>query len=63
MALQEMAYGRLIPYDETLKKVESVTLEDLNRMAGDVFKGDRFSFASIGPSGQEKYLKDYHFSF
>jgi predicted Zn-dependent peptidase len=63
MALQEMAYGRLIPYDETLKKVESVTLEDLNRMAGDVFNGDRFSFASVGPSGQEKYLKDYHFSF
>ncbi|MBA7623652.1 hypothetical protein ES703_31050 [subsurface metagenome] len=63
MAMQEMMFGRLIPYNETLHKIKSITLEDLNRVAVDVLTGEKFSFASIGPEGKEKYLKGFKFSF
>jgi len=63
MAVQEMMFGRLIPYNETLHKIKSITLEDLNRVAVDVLTGEKFSFASIGPEGKEKYLKGFKFSF
>ncbi len=63
MAVQGVVYGRLIPYDETLRKVESVSLEDLNEITSNIFNGGTFSFASIGPDGHEKYLEKYQFSF
>jgi predicted Zn-dependent peptidase len=63
MAIQAMVYGRLIPYDETLQKVENVSLEDLNNIAGDIFNAKSFSFASIGPEGHEKYIEKDRFTF
>ena len=63
MAVQGVVFGRLIPFNETLKKVESVSLKDLNEIACKILKGETFSFASIGPDGHEKYLEDYQFSF
>jgi predicted Zn-dependent peptidase len=63
MAVQCMVYGRLIPYDETLRKVERVSLEDLNDIAGNIFNSKSFSFASIGPEGHGKYIENNRFSF
>jgi predicted Zn-dependent peptidase len=63
MAVQGVVFGRLIPYDETLRKVENVSMKDLNEIACDLFNGGTFSFASIGPDGHEKYLEKYQFSF
>lgn len=63
MAVQELIYGHLIPYDETIRKVEAVKLEDINQIADDIFKGKRFSFASVGPEGHERVLEGFQFSF
>ncbi len=63
MALQQIMFGRLIPYDETLRKIEHVTLEDLNRIASELFLGENFGFSCIGPKGIEKCLDNFKFSF
>lgn len=63
MALQEMVYKRLVPFEETLQKVSDVTVDDLCRVIADTLRSDRFCFASIGPKGQERYLKEHRFCF
>jgi predicted Zn-dependent peptidase len=63
MALQQIMFGRLIPYDETLRKIERVTLDDLNRIASELFYGENFGFSCIGPKGIEKCLDNFKFSF
>ncbi len=63
MALQEIMYGRLIPYNETLIKVESVSLDDLYETVDSVLNGTVFSFASVGPQGHGSKLKGFSFSF
>jgi predicted Zn-dependent peptidase len=63
MALQQIMFGRLIPYDETLRKIERVTLDDLNRIALELFYGENFGFSCIGPKGIEKCLDNFRFTF
>jgi len=63
MAMQELFFGRLIPYDETLRKIEAVSLVDVNRVAQDLFSARTFSIASVGPEDQQKYLDGFQFSF
>ena len=63
MAMQEILFGKLIPYDETLKRIENVTLEDIGEIVHTLFRERRFSFASIGPPVHENLAKDFRFSF
>jgi predicted Zn-dependent peptidase len=63
MAMQEMVHGRLIPYEETLHKIESVTMDDINEVACTILNGERFCFSSIGPDGHAKYLDGFRFTF
>ncbi len=63
MALQYMIYGRLIPYDETLKKVERVNFDDLYETIDSVLNGEAYSFASVGPQGHGRQLDGFSFSF
>lgn len=63
MAMQDMLYGRLIPYDETLMKIDRVTLDDLNRVGGEILSSAAFSIASVGPREQHKYLEGFQFTF
>ncbi len=63
MAVQEMMYGRFIPYDETFKKIENVSLDDLYETVDSVLKGDAFTFASVGPPGHGVRLDGFSFSF
>jgi predicted Zn-dependent peptidase len=63
MAMQEMLYGRLIPYDETLMKIERVTLDDVNRVGGEMLSSAAFSIASVCPREQNRYLAGFEFTF
>jgi predicted Zn-dependent peptidase len=63
MAMQEMLYGRLIPYDETLMKIDKVTLDDLNRVGEEILSSSAFSIASVGPREQHRYLEGFQFTF
>jgi predicted Zn-dependent peptidase len=63
MAMQEMLYGRLIPYDETLMKIGKVTLDDVNRVGGEMLSSSAFSIASVGPREQRRYLEGFQFTF
>ena len=63
MAMQEMLYGRLIPYDETLMKIDKVTLDDVNKVGGEMLSSSAFSIASVGPREQHKYLEGFRFTF
>ena len=63
MAVHEIMFGRVVPYDETLRKIEGVTLDDLNRLVVNLLQGDRFSSACIGPEGTERSIQNWQFSF
>jgi len=63
MAMQEMLYGKLIPYDETLSRIEAVTSEDIEEVVHTLFRERSFSFASVGPPIHEAHVKDFRFSF
>ena len=63
MAMQEILYGKLIPYDETLKRIENVTLEGIREIVHTLFRERSFSFASVGPPVHEDFVKDFQFSF
>lgn len=63
MAVHEIMFGRVVPYDETLRKIESVTLDDLNRLAAKLLQGDRFSSSCIGPEGTERSIQNWEFTF
>jgi predicted Zn-dependent peptidase len=63
MAMQEMLYGKLIPYDETLSRIECVTSEDIEEVVHTLFRERSFSFASVGPPIHEAHVKDFRFSF
>jgi predicted Zn-dependent peptidase len=63
MAMQEMLYGRLIPYDETLMKIEAVTLDDVNRVGSEMLSSAAFSIASVCPREQNRYLEGFQFTF
>ncbi|MCE1246127.1 MAG: insulinase family protein [Firmicutes bacterium] len=45
----EMYYGRLIPIEEVIKKVDAVTLEDVNNLAKDLLDRRKFSATVLGP--------------
>jgi len=63
MAIQELVYGRLIPFEETLYRIEKVKISDLEQVAEELLKRRRFSFAIIGPEKLEKGLREFEFSF
>jgi predicted Zn-dependent peptidase len=63
MAVQECAFGRIIPREETLDRMERVTMADINRVARTLLSSGSFSCACAGPCRNTRWLKNYHFSF
>jgi predicted Zn-dependent peptidase len=45
----EMYYGRLIPIEEVIKKVEAVTIEDVNLLAKEILNRNNFASTILGP--------------
>lgn len=42
-------YGKLIPIEEVIKKVDLVTIEDVNELAKEILNKNNFSSAIVGP--------------
>lgn len=50
MAKNELYFERIIPLEETIEKVNAVTVEDVHRVAQHVFQRDKLAMATIGPA-------------
>ncbi len=54
---QEMLMGRTFSVEETVPLIESVTLDDLTRVATQLITSDKLNLALVGPMGQKKDYK------
>ena len=54
MGEQETALRKIKSADEILKEINKVTIDDLLRVAGDIFKGRSLSLAIIGPQKEKE---------
>jgi predicted Zn-dependent peptidase len=48
LAQQEMTFGRQIPVDETLEKLERVTAEEIQEIAGEFFTSEKLVLTALG---------------
>ncbi len=53
LARSELYYGRQIDFDEILGRIDAVTINDVRRMAGEMFTPDQLAMAAIGPFGAQ----------
>jgi predicted Zn-dependent peptidase len=63
MAVQELMLGEIISHEETIHKISGVKLGEVEEIVWELYGRRKFSFAAVGPWGQEKHLKDFQFSF
>lgn len=54
LAQSEMVHGRQIPVEETLAKIDFVTIADVQNIANEFFKTEKIAFAAIGDLGDLK---------
>ncbi len=50
---QEATYGDIMTPEEVMERIDAVTVEDVQQLAGEIFRDDRFSLALIGPYKNE----------
>lgn len=48
LAQQEITFGRIIPLEETLRNIESVTTEQVQSLAQEFFQTERIALAALG---------------
>ena len=48
LARLEMVHGRQISLEETIQKIEAVTLEEVREIAGEFFQTEKISFGALG---------------
>ena len=48
LARLEMVHGRQISIEETLQKIEAVTLEEVQELAKEFFQTEKVAFAALG---------------
>ena len=56
LGIQELLTKRILTTDEVIKLVEAVTLEDLKRVAQNLFVSDKLNLATVGPVKKEESL-------
>ncbi|MEW6203064.1 MAG: insulinase family protein, partial [bacterium] len=49
IARSEIYYGRDIPDEEIMEMVRDVAIDDIVRIANEIFSSDRFMFTTLGP--------------
>jgi predicted Zn-dependent peptidase len=54
---QALLYGKAVPINEILQRVEAVSASDVRRVATTIFRENRLNLALIGPRGKERELK------
>ncbi|MHB8084609.1 MAG: M16 family metallopeptidase [Dehalococcoidia bacterium] len=55
---QEMLMGRIMTVDDVTQIIENVTLDDIKRVAGDMFVTNKLNLAVVGPIQNESALAD-----
>ncbi len=58
LAHMEMVHGKQIALEETLAKVEGVTIENIAELAGEFFRTEKIAFAAIGDLGNLHVTRD-----
>ena len=58
LAQSEMTFGRQISVEETLAKIEAVTVDDLAELSDEYFVTECVAFAAIGDLGHLKVDRD-----
>jgi len=56
--LQDLLQPKILGLEETLKKIDKVTSEDIKRVANDLFKSNRLNMAIIGPHKDKTKLQE-----
>jgi predicted Zn-dependent peptidase len=52
IARQEILFGRVLPIDELLQRVEAVSVDDLKALAQEMFTGEAVTLSAVGPLRQ-----------
>ena len=52
-------YGRVVRPEETIEGLQSVTADDVRRVAGDVFEPSRMTLSVVVPSTQSECAEDW----
>ncbi|QQR83107.1 insulinase family protein [Candidatus Peregrinibacteria bacterium] len=58
MGKQALLYPEVKPIEELFKKVDAVTVEDIQRVSQQLFQQDRFHLALIGPFEDEAHFEE-----
>ncbi len=56
---QEILIGQILTVDQMLSKIDSITVEDLQQVAGEVMVGDKLRLAVVGPVKEDEPLEDF----
>lgn len=57
LASNEIVFGRQIPYHEIIKKIEEVSLEDIQKVIDNTLKQNKMSLYTLGTKGHSKILQ------
>ncbi|HWV24308.1 MAG TPA: pitrilysin family protein [Thermomicrobiales bacterium] len=55
---QEATYGEILTPEQIMEHIDAVTVEDVQRLAGELIRTDRFNLALIGPYTNEQEFTD-----
>lgn len=55
---QEATYGEIMTPEQVMEKIDAVTVEDVQKLAAEILRDDRFNLALIGPFTREKDYLD-----
>ncbi len=58
LAQQEITYGRQIPVDETLQRIEQVTVDEIQELAREFFQTEKLVLTALGNFGKTKIERD-----
>lgn len=57
LADQEVLEGKVVTYEEKLKKIDAVTTKDIQRVAKNIFKTNNINLAIVGQGGDKSELQ------
>lgn len=58
LAHAEVYFGRVVPIEELLAKIDQVTVEEVQEVADHIFKSDGLTLVALGPLSPDDYPKE-----
>jgi predicted Zn-dependent peptidase len=58
LAQNEIHFGRYIPLQEVVNKIEEVTIDDIIDLASNLFDNAQFAITLLGPVADKKSYED-----